>query len=274
MRPVLAPGTHYGNKKKVADIGGLILTDYQCPPGYRIPKHSHERAYVKLVLAGTYPETYENRTRQCRPSAVMFHPAGELHSEHFGSDGGRTFSVEFGPRYHRLIRETSALLLDRPAEFEGGPVAWRAFRLYDEFQISDPFSLLAVEGLVLELIATAARSTLSGAGRSPPGWLGRAMEMLRTRFAGALTLAAVAGEVGVHPVHLARAFRRHVRCSVGEYVRRVRIDYACQQLSGSQRSLAEIALAAGFADQSHFSRTFKRLTGLPPAAFRKSRGVR
>ena len=274
MRPVLASGAHYGDKLKVSSVGGLTLTDYQCPSGYRIPKHSHERTYLKLVLAGTYPETYGSRTRQCRPAAVVFHPAGELHAEHFGGEGGRTFSVEFGEGIYQWIQGHSAALLDRPAEFQGGPVAWLAFRLYDEFQICDVFSPLAVEGLTLELIATAARSAPLPPLRPPPDWLSRAIDIVRTRFAGSLSLTRVAREVGVHPVHLARAFRCHAHCSVGEYLRRVRIDYACRQLSNTERSLVEIALDAGFADQSHFSRTFKRLTGLPPAAFRRSQSAR
>jgi AraC family transcriptional regulator len=250
-------------------LGGVTLTEYECLPGYRTPKHSHERAYVKLVLAGTYPETYENRTRLCQPSAVIFHPAGELHSEHFGSEGGRTFSVEFGPRVHRGIPDSLNPLLDRAAAFQGGPVAWLAFRLYDEFRNSDIFSALAVEGLTLELIAMAGRSEATPT-QPPPVWLARAVEIVRTHFSGHLSLTYVAREVGVHPVHLARAFRCHMHCSVGEYIRRVRVDYVCRQLSKSPRSLAEIALDAGFADQSHLSRTFKRVTGLPPAAFRRS----
>ncbi len=220
MRPILRPGSHYGKRVKVSEVGGVILTDYQCSPGLRVPQHSHERAYFKLILAGGFAEKYDSRMRQCRPSAVLFHPAGELHSEQAGSNGGRSFGVEFGPRLHHLIREHSAYLLDRPAEFEGGPVAWLAFRLYDEFQTNDTFSSLAVEGLTLELLATAARLPRPGAASTAPAWLRRATEILQENFTSHLTLTALAGQVHVHPVHLARAFRCHTGCSVGEFVRR------------------------------------------------------
>jgi AraC family transcriptional regulator len=79
----------------------------------------------------------------------------------------------------------------------------------------------------------------------------------------------LAAAVGVHPVHLARVFRKFHACSVGDYVRQLRIEYASRQLATTDQPLANIALAAGFADQSHFSRTFKQHTRMLPTEFRK-----
>ena len=97
----------------------------------------------------------------------------------------------------------------------------------------------------------------------PPG------QVHAKRFSETLTLEEIAAVAGVHPVHLASVFRRHYGCTVGDAVRRLRIDYACRQLARSEVSLAEIALDAGFASQSHFTRTFRRLTGTTPAQYRK-----
>ena len=84
------------------------------------------------------------------------------------------------------------------------------------------------------------------------------------------TLAALAREVGVHPVHLAHEFRRFYRESVGEYARRLRVERACAEMARSERPLSEIAADAGFYDQSHFTNVFKRHTGLTPAEFRSA----
>jgi AraC family transcriptional regulator len=75
--------------------------------------------------------------------------------------------------------------------------------------------------------------------------------------------------VGVHPVTLARAFRRAFGCTIGEYLRRLRIERAAEQLATGTQPLAEIALAAGFADQSHFSNVFRRRVGMSPSAYRR-----
>ena len=85
-----------------------------------------------------------------------------------------------------------------------------------------------------------------------------------------LSLTGLARTVGVHPVHLARSFRHVHACSVGEYLRRMRVGFAERELASSDAPLSDVALRAGFCDQSHFSRTFKRLTGSTPAVWRSA----
>jgi AraC family transcriptional regulator len=102
-----------------------------------------------------------------------------------------------------------------------------------------------------------------------PRWLRRVWDLLTERCTEALTLADLAAEARVHPGYLTCAFRRHFGCTVGEYLRRQRVTLACRHLAGSDTPLADVALLTGFADQSHFTRTFKRQLGLTPAAYRK-----
>ncbi len=111
---------------------------------------------------------------------------------------------------------------------------------------------------------------MTNSGDRIPQWLERVRNNLEQRFAEPLKLSEIAAEAGVHPVHLAREFRKHYGTSVGEYLRRVRIEYACRELMGSNVAVTNIAFAAGFADQSHFSRTFKRLCGTTPGRYRAS----
>jgi AraC family transcriptional regulator len=160
--------------------------------------------------------------------------------------------------------------LDWAAAFHGGALASLALRLYREFLRTDAAAPLAIEGLTLEILAEAWRGSVRGLDRTPPGWLARVHERVHECFAEQFTLQQLAKQAGVHPVHLGAAFRQQYGCTVGQYVRRRRIEFACQQLTTSNAALADIALAAGFADQSHFCRTFKWLTGLRPAGYRKS----
>jgi AraC family transcriptional regulator len=262
----LTAGSYFGNRVQGRELAGFLLTDYAYRPGERLRMHYHERSYFCLVVAGGYAETYGNRQRECRTATLVFHPAGERHAEHIGGSGARVFSVEAGTHWLREAPEYRAAL-DTPADFQGGLLSRLAFRLYREFCRPDACSPLAVEGLVLELVAERVRRTPHGTGQDP-GWLVRAREVLHDRFTSPPSLGGLAQEVGIHPVHLARTFRTRLGCSVGEYVRQRRVDYACRQLVASDMPLVEIALAAGFADQSHFARTFKRLRGLTPGEFR------
>jgi AraC family transcriptional regulator len=144
----------------------------------------------------------------------------------------------------------------------------RALRLARELDGLDDLSAFAAEGLVLEMLVSLARLETPGVHR-PPEWLLRAQELLHAHFSEPIRIAQVAGVVGVHPAHLARAFRTHFRLSMGSYLRRLRLDWAARELIQSDTSLAAVALAAGFADQSHFTRFFKRHTGLTPNAYRR-----
>jgi len=91
---------------------------------------------------------------------------------------------------------------------------------------------------------------------------------------GPVSAAELAREVGVHRVHLARVFRAHLGCSIGDYHRRRRVAWAANELRHGEASLSDIALRAGFADQSHFSRVFKQWTGVTPRAWREGRTAR
>jgi AraC-like DNA-binding protein len=84
-----------------------------------------------------------------------------------------------------------------------------------------------------------------------------ALDLLHDRFREPLTLASVAADVDLHPVHLARAFRQYRGVAVGEYIRGLRIEFACRELMAGHRTVAEIAHASGFADHAHFCRSFR-----------------
>jgi AraC family transcriptional regulator len=103
--------------------------------------------------------------------------------------------------------------------------------------------------------------------RTPPRWLVSAHDAALDRCTENLTLATLARDAGVHPTHFARAFRAAYHCSLGEFVRRARIERACEQLGRGDVSLARVANELGFYDQSHFARTFKRAVGITPSQF-------
>lgn len=229
-----------------------------------MPRHTHERAYFCLTRTGTYAEQYGRRTRVCTPGTVVFHPPGEAHSE-MHAVTVLTLNVEIGGSWLTNAFEVGCPL-DRPVEFrDNGPVA-RAWDLYREFTGTGTDSDVAIESLVWEILT----SSLTVAQRSEraPAWLRDARDLIEARFGHPVSLRLLAEDAGMHPVYFAAAFRKFFGCSVGEYVRRRRLQRAREKLTDSDAPLAQIALEVGFADQSHFVRTFKRFTGLTPGQYR------
>jgi AraC family transcriptional regulator len=263
----LAGGTFYGTSQQTEAVAGLVLSVNHYPPEFRTPPHAHADTFLYLVLDGTCMESYGGGTRTVGPAGLVVHPAGAPHTNHWASPGGRCFCIDFGPGWADRVRGYSAFL-DTPGAFQGGTPVHLVQRLFREFCRRDTLSPLVIEGLALELVGEATRAAAGDLGAAP-GWLRRAREILHDRFAERLTLGTVAAAAGVHPVHLAAVFHRHLGCTVGEYVRRLRVECACTQLRTSSTPLVEIALRAGFADQAHFCRTFKGRTGMTPAAYRR-----
>ena len=122
---------------------------------------------------------------------------------------------------------------------------------------------------MLELDALSRRGTTC---ERAPRWLREVRRSIEMRFDEPLTLSVLADEAGVHPTHLARAFRAQYARTVGEMLRERRIEHAKQQLFCGVAP-SEIALDAGFADQSHFTRVFRRLTGTTPAAYGRANRI-
>jgi AraC family transcriptional regulator len=249
-------------------VRDLPLAEAEYAANLELPKHSHRHAGFCLILKGGYTESYGKTVLELKPSCVKFQPAGESHTDVYGKENVHCFFVELEPEWLKRMG-AEALVGSSPFVYSGSSVAWLMMKLRGEFRAMDDEAPLAIEGIALDLIAETSRNRKRVAVDQQLMWLRQAREFINDEFAQPLTLSAIAESVKVHPVYLANSFRRRYGCSVGEYLRQRRIEFACHRISDSKDSLAEVALAAGFSNQSHFSRTFKRVTGMTPAQFRK-----
>jgi len=247
-------------------VAGLYITETVHPAGFRIPKHSHQMVSLYLLLAGSLTEQFGREDVARQANELVFTPADRPHSNTFLGRGGRCLILELDPAADSRIAECRGLPTTLRS-FRGQP-AWLARRLYDEFCSGDEISPLVVEGLVLEIIGEICR-------QRPHCFrdrkLSQVREFLDSSFASSVSLGEISRLVHLHPVYLTRVFRQTYGCSVGEYVRRRRVDFACRQLRFSDKPLAEIASEAGFCDQAHFTRTFHQIVGVTPGQYRMAR---
>lgn len=193
------------------------------------------------------------------------HPAGEVHEDAFGSRGGACVNIAFTDEWlHRLDASGRSSW----TQLRGGSASLLAGRIREELTLVDSVSSLAVEGLVCVLLSEVHRSSPHNGCRKP-AWLERTVERIRAEYRDALTITELSAQAGVHRSHFVRAFHSHMGCTVAEFIRRLRADWASAELPRPDGpSIAELSLLAGFSDQAHFTRTFKRVTGRTPAAFR------
>jgi len=264
---IMPAGRWHGRNLAIREVAGLRLAENSYPAGYKTRRHSHDAPLFCLVKEGSLTQTYGRKTREGQPMTLIGLAPDEVHEDNFHNSGTRVFIIEIGQSWMARVLEHSTLF-DESMHFRGGLVPWLALRLYNEFQQADQLSLLSIEGLALELIAETARNYSRPPERRPSRWLIQVKELLHERFSETLTLEKIAKAVEIHPVHLARGFHQCYGCTIGEYVRRRRIEFASREILSCDVPLSQIALRAGFCDQSHFSRVFKRLMGVTPVKFR------
>jgi AraC family transcriptional regulator len=262
----ISPARLHGDVLRRTVVAGFTLTETVYLPELKLPEHSHQEPYFCFVLAGSFTEISGKQVRYCRPRSFLFRPPGEAHSDHFHT-GARCFNLQLGTGAADDRSRWQAKIASTPITSRGGRLSQLAARLYCEFCMPDPVSRIMIEGLALQMMAETFRQTIAATRAAPP-WLEQAKDILRQQFSDRPSLVNLARSVGIHPVHLAREFRRFYGCTTTEYVLQRRLDFACDELLNSRASLIDIALAAGFFDQSHFARTFKEQMGISPNQYR------
>jgi AraC family transcriptional regulator len=258
-------GEFFGRAVAAGEWGDLLLSETAYARGTFLPKHSHEEPYLTFVLDGGYSERVPGETRTCAARTLVVHAPGETHEDDFRERRARCLNIVLGSAFTKRLGDASHVL-GRGGVVTDALVASIGRRVAAELRHGDAAAALIVEGLLLELFGLLSRR--DDAERRVPSWLAEARAIVERDFRGTIVLAEVARMVNVHPVSLARGFRQQFGTTAGEYVRQLRIAYARERIAAGA-PLAMVAAEAGFADQSHFTRTFTRALGVTPATYRR-----
>ena len=262
MSQSLKTGTYFGQCAHAYRCAHGVLTDVAHSCGCALPEHGHERAYISLLVSGSYRETIQGKEFTYRPMDAVFHPLGALHSDTVGTAGARFICMEFLPQEdwgsdsrewhpHFLPADLSVLMI----------------RLYRHLR-QDSLCPTIMESSVIELLGSALEKERLEERRFPR-WIRHCLDYIDAKYATAITVRGLAAELNVHPVHVAREFRRRFGETIGEYVNKTRLRAACNQLLTGNDQLADVAATNGFYDQSHFVRVFRAQLGCVPSEFRR-----
>lgn len=197
---------------------------------------------------------------------VVLHPPQDAHDNLVGPRGTMSLNVEIAPELWRELSRGGPQSVDL-GQVLSGDIEWFAVAVWREFHREDVAASLAIEETVSQLCVAIMGDHKSKQLLSTRR-LTQCAEYLDDHLVPPPRLAEVARVAGVHPMYLAKLFRRRFGYSLGEFVRRRRVAWACGQLGNSDATVASIAVAAGFADHAHFTRTFRRITGCTPSWYR------
>ena len=236
--------------------------------GLVIPRHVHAAPVITLVLAGDGMEEVGGRSRNVASQDLLFTPAYAPHGYRFLSSG-RWFNMQVTEAWLARVADGGPPLPESAQVVRSHTAAAWAARVRAEVRERDAVSALAIDGALMLMIADLARIRADGA-RTRPRWLRGVEDALEASVASPPSVEALAAIAGVHPTHLLRTFRRYHGATISNYVRKRRIERARAEVARAARPLSVIALDAGFADQSHFTRVFRQTFGETPGQYARS----
>jgi AraC family transcriptional regulator len=222
------------------------------------------------VIAGAFEEVGTDRCEPATPGTVLLHPADDEHGDRFGPSGATCINVSPSAAWLEAMRKED--LFGAYRAFHGDIALQMGNAIRCGLGARDTAGRLALEAATLALFSEAAprEPCCEGSG----AWVRRVCDDIRREPCAEWSLAGIAATARVHPMHVARTFRRRVGVSLGQFVRAERLAWARAALSASDTSLATIAIDAGFYDESHFIRAFRRHFGATPGSYRRGHGTR
>ena len=254
-----------GNTYQTIEFAGVTATETEYDYKF-IDRHYHENHYFSLTTFGNCCESNKHGTLESSPDTLIFHNCEEPHSN-TKTDLTRGFQVEISHDWCRKF-EMRFDELPKSSIVLNPSVKLHFYNIYKESKLSDDTSNLTIDALLLQMF-----ETMSGVESvwtsTKPLWVNKVDELLHDNFDQPLSLQYLSDELNLHSAHLSREFSKYFYCNFSEYVRKIRIEKSLNLLRNNQLTLTEISLMCGFADQSHFIRSFKTFHGITPKHFRK-----
>ncbi len=265
---VLKTGTFFGENRKSFQADGLSIVDSQFYNYSSCPWHYHENAHFAFTTSGRLTETHKKRKLHLSAGSLLYNHSQEPHCNSDYSEKVAALHVDISPQWFNKYGINYSVI-EGLNQINDPLIKNIFFNIYKEIKYYDSISPLSVESLVVNAI-TIMSNTGVDQNSLMPLWTKKAKEVLYEAYAEEISLKQLASMVNIHPVYLCQKFPVYFKCSFGEYIRKIRIEKAVDMiLNKKDYSLTEIAYAAGFADQSHFIRTFKKNIGITPLAFKK-----
>lgn len=261
---ISAKGEYYGTMQMEQNFNGVLVSEYD----YYLPNtdwHYHENPYFMYVLQGDVMDLNKNQKRNCPSGTLIFHNWQEPHCNTKESKTARGFHIELDRKWF-AERKIDLDLWEGTQIIENPRIHHLMAKLYAEFRFQDHLSEVSIEMLLFQVCENIEFSQICK-NQKTPLWIDSLKEILHQENDD-LSLKYLSNELGVHPGHISRAIPKYFSSTLGGYIRQQKIRKAINLMHNFSHSLQDITYKCGFADQSHFTRTFKSYLGMTPKAYR------
>lgn len=261
---VLNKGEYIGEIVQRREIDGSTITNTLYSEQANNPEwHYHENLHICFVFQGGKAETKNKALYTAKDGSIFFYHAEEMHRWISNGPASRSANIEIN---HDFLKQYDIDALGIQKAIAANVSAKTLMlKMQNELQFDDQNSFSSLQTLLLDLVTAKQPNSFP----TVPRWVLLLEELLHDQWNDTHTLSQMARIVGAHPVTISKNFRRYFGCTLGEYQRKLKIEKSIDLIKKPTLSLSEVAFHCGFADQSHFIRNFKMLTGFLPNDYRK-----
>ena len=240
-------------------FGGARVRRVLDPSRAVVAEHAHDWPLISLYVMGGYRNVTEYGEQEIAGPSMVFYRPGTAHRNVVDEMGFEQIEIEFDPAWLGPSALPPDQVLTRVGGSSGALAHSVAVKCHPELSETE------LRTWIRRLLVIAR----SEPARPVSPWMDRVTRRLRADPA--LRIAALAREVERSAAWIGPAYRSSIGEGLQEMAARFRVERAAHLLRESEESLCAVAAEAGFCDQSHMNRTFRRVLGRSPTAVRRDR---
>jgi len=259
-------GNYLVKNKSQADFDGILLSETIYSAGFTSNWHFHENPYFTFILNGGSIEERKKLSNECVPGQLLFYYWQIPHRNSNYQPSSRNFNIEFDKHWLNELGVTvtginDVFLLD---DINSKLMLLKIFKEYRQIDIC---SEIAIQSTGLKLLSSISKKEKEE--KYLPGWVKPLAELLNDCCDKNYSLRELSALLHIHPITISKNFPKFFNCTLGEYMRRTKICRSLSLVKKPDLSLTDVAYSCGFADQSHFTRVFKQMTGFLPGQYKR-----
>lgn len=236
----------------------LSIVDFHAPASEEW--HYHENTHFSLVLQGGSRESRKSEDFELSAGKIILYNEGELHCNRHTAYPSKHLIVELKKSFHgenqldaKRFSKSNMRDLDTHLNL---------LNIYNELYLGDIYSPESIDFSFNQLLSSPDDST------HIPVWMEKLKEVISDRWDEFISLDDLSKMFNVHPVTVSKYFKKYFGCTLGDYMRKVKLEKAIYFLLHTKKPIAEISDFCGFSDQSHMIKLFKNYIGFLPTQIR------